>query len=127
MTTSTSWCLLITSLDGWKHSPEPLSSSISTGTEASVPGVIPLGPPGVLGSDAVDAVNDTGDAGVLGIGENGGSDPLGIDANDNTSLSAKTAMPETGADEVETEAVGSDEGTLSVKTHCRWPPQRPLA
>ncbi|GMF17697.1 unnamed protein product [Phytophthora fragariaefolia] len=67
---------------------------------------------GVLGRKAVDAVDDAGVAGVRGIGENGGSDRLGIDANDNTSLSAETAMPETSADEVETEAVGSDEGPL---------------
>ncbi|GMF46716.1 unnamed protein product [Phytophthora fragariaefolia] len=92
--------------------PKPPSSSISICTEASVPGLIPLETTGVLGSEAIDAVDDAGDAGVRGIGENGGVDPLGIDANDNTSPSVETAMPEAGADEVETEAAGSDEGTV---------------
>ncbi|GMF42363.1 unnamed protein product [Phytophthora fragariaefolia] len=73
---------------------------------------MPLETTGVLGSEAVDAVDDAGDAGVRGISENGGSDPLGMDANDNTSLSAETAMPEISADEVGTEAAGGDEGTL---------------
>ncbi|GMF23195.1 unnamed protein product [Phytophthora fragariaefolia] len=99
--------------EGAPSAPEPPSASISTGIEASVPGVIPLETTGVPGSEAVDAVDDAGDAGVRGIGENGGFDPLGVDANGNTSLSAETAMPKTGADEVETEAAGSDDGTLS--------------
>ncbi|GMF24477.1 unnamed protein product [Phytophthora fragariaefolia] len=92
--------------------PESPSSSISTGTEASVPGVMPLETTGVLGKEAVDAVDDARDAGVRGIGENGGSDALGMDAKDNTSLSAETAIPEIGADEVGSEAAGSEEGTL---------------
>ncbi|GMF45564.1 unnamed protein product [Phytophthora fragariaefolia] len=54
------------------------SSSISTGTEASVPGVVPLGATDVLGGDAVGAVDYAGDADARGIGENGGLEPLGI-------------------------------------------------
>ncbi|GMF53834.1 unnamed protein product [Phytophthora fragariaefolia] len=92
--------------------PAPPESSTSTGTEASVPEVTPLRPTGVLGSDAVDAVDDTGDVVVRGIGENGGFDPLGTDANESTPLSAGTAMPEAGADEVETETAESVERTL---------------
>ncbi|GMF33627.1 unnamed protein product [Phytophthora fragariaefolia] len=92
--------------------PRPPSSSISTGIEASVPGAIPRDTTGVLGREAVDAVDDAGDASVRGIGENGGSDPLGMDANDNTSLSAETAIPEIGADEVGSVAAESEEGAL---------------
>ncbi|GMF36975.1 unnamed protein product [Phytophthora fragariaefolia] len=92
--------------------PELPSSSLSTGTEASVPGVMPVETTGVLGSKAVDAVDDARDAGIRGIEKNGGPDPLGMDANDNTSLSVETAIPEIGADEVEGEAAGSEEGTL---------------
>ncbi|GMF56447.1 unnamed protein product [Phytophthora fragariaefolia] len=98
--------------DAAPSAPRPPSSSISTGTEASVPGAIPRDTTGVLGREAVDAVDDAGDAGVRGIGENGGSDPLGMNANDNTSLSGETAIPEIGADEVESEAAGGEEGTL---------------
>ncbi|GMF29407.1 unnamed protein product [Phytophthora fragariaefolia] len=63
-----------------------------------------------------DAVDDAGGAGVRGIGENGGSDPLGMDASDNTPLSAETAMPEISADEIGTGTAGSDEGTLCGST-----------
>ncbi|GMF37976.1 unnamed protein product [Phytophthora fragariaefolia] len=79
--------------------PAPPSSSISTGTEASVPGIIPLLATGVLGRDVVDAVDDAGDAGARRIGEKGGLEPPGIDANDSMSLSAETAIQEIGADD----------------------------
>ncbi|GMF37530.1 unnamed protein product [Phytophthora fragariaefolia] len=46
--------------DAAPSAPRPPSSSISTGIEASVPGVMPLETTGVLGSEAVDAVDDAG-------------------------------------------------------------------
>ncbi|GMF33570.1 unnamed protein product [Phytophthora fragariaefolia] len=92
--------------------PVPLSSSIATGIEASVPGVAVLEAFGVLGKDAVDAVDESGDIGSRGISENGRVEPLGTDANDNASPPTDTAIPETVGDYTGVDVAGCGGGTL---------------
>ncbi|GMF41659.1 unnamed protein product [Phytophthora fragariaefolia] len=102
--------------------PPPPSSPIATGTEASVPGVAPLGATGVLGRDVVEASDEAGDIGGRGIGENGGAALLGTDANESTPPSAETAIPETDVDHARTDEAGGGGVALWVGLLC-WPLQ----
>ncbi|GMF28774.1 unnamed protein product [Phytophthora fragariaefolia] len=90
-----------------------------------MPGVVPLEAAAIIDRDIVEAVDGTGDMGV--IGENGGLETLGTDANESVSPSAETAILEAGAnDAVADEAEGGDRalgvGLLSLAAADAAPP-----